>query len=467
MIRKWTMVLLSLLIALMLPMSAMAGTQHTLTIIPGDDMALDPAITDLLNVFSITLTPGAKSGALTISLDDMDVGTIAMGADTTALYVHSPLISDDVLHVTWDDAVALMKNGIQVSMSGEGADQAAIDAMLEQVDVIREEVTTALGGGMMLNRSTQEETLAQAEEMFKDDPQMLEYIHNIIDKQVIEDGTFADEKRDTADQKYSLMLTTEDFASIFKTNYMQQFMRESLAQENPDMSAAEMDEMLKAQLDELQKLFEDSELEMSCVAYTLDAGRTMVGMEMSMDMTVSENDDAQKAVVDVRYDRLTNAEGVSHKAHMNMTIDDAELMQVLFDFHRGVDEVSEGTLAFLVEGEELQAKYHAENPAADMREREVAFYLRSGAEAIIEPAASNRPIITFRVVTAPAAANVLEAIEKADTSNSVDVMKLSEDEMQALMEDAASRLMQAAFSAMGKLPTSTLNLVLGAMGMAE
>lgn len=469
MIRKWTMVLLSLLVALVLPLNALAGAQHTLTIIPGDELKAEPAIADLLDVLSITVTPGEKSGALTLSLDDMDVGTIAVGADSTALYVYSQLIADEVLYVTWDDAFALIKNAIEVSMAAESADQAQITAALEQIDLAREKLVAALGGGLVVNSSaiTQEDAIAQAEAMFKDDPQMLAYIRGIFEKQVIEDGVFADEARDTADQKYTLALTAQDIAPIFDTVYMQQMIREVLAQENPYLSAAELDAKVKEQLEELRQAFENSDMEMSTVAYTLDGGNTLVGMEMAMSMTDAEGEWTETVVMNINYDRLTDEEGVNHNADLRMMIDDEEALQMLFDFHRGVDEVSEGMLAFLVEGEELLVKYHAENPETDVREREAALYLRSDAAAIIEPAASARPLIAFRVVSRPAPASVLETIEQADTSNSVNVMKLSEEEMQTLISSCTSRLMQTGFSAMGKLPTSTLNMVLSMMGMGE
>lgn len=358
---------------------------------------------------------------------------------------------------------------MEVSMMQENVGQDQIAAAMEQIDLAREELIAALGGGIVVNTSviSQEEAIAQAEEMFKDDAQMLAYIRNISEKQIVEDGSFEDEARDTADQKYSLTLNTEDIAPLFDTDYMQKILRDALAQENADLSGAELDAKVKEQLDELRAVFESCEMEMGVIAYTLDEGNTLVGMELGMDMTAVEEEVSETVVMNVNYDRLTTDEGVRYTADLRMAANDAEMMQMLFDFHRGVDEVSEGTLAFLVDGEELQVKYRAENPETDVREREAALYLRSGAAAIIEPAAADRPLITFRVVSRPENAQLLSAIENADTTNSVDVMKLSEEEMQALVSDITNRAMQAGFAAMGKLPTSTLNVVLSMMGMGE
>jgi len=43
MIRKWMTTLLAMLLAMMLPLCALADTQHTLTILPGDALATEQA----------------------------------------------------------------------------------------------------------------------------------------------------------------------------------------------------------------------------------------------------------------------------------------------------------------------------------------------------------------------------------------------------------------------------------------
>ena len=57
----------------------------------------------------------------------------------------------------------------------------------------------------------------------------------------------------------------------------------------------------------------------------------------------------------------------------------------------------------------------------------------------------------------------LAKLENADSNNSVNVMKLSAEEMEALGAEISGRAMQALYTALGKLPTSTLNLFMGEM----
>ena len=463
MIRKWMTALLSLLLALMLPLCAMAGVQHTLTIIPGDELASEPAAADLLDVLSLTVTPGQKSGALTLSLDGTEIATVAIGADATGLYAHSNLLSDDVLYVTWDDAFALLKDMLRTELIDESVNNAGIESMLSQVDDAKEQLVAALGSGVAVNSGmkTQEEIIAEAEAMFKDDPEMVAYITDVYEKMTVEDGAFTAENRDAADQKYSLTMTEQDVLRVLDTKYMYQAIWNTIEQGDPDLGGDNLAEMTEAQLAEMRELMENSDMDLKMDVYTLDAGETLVGMEMDMTMTVKEENDSETAKMLLTYNRLTDEQGVNHLADMDLLVDDEKAMQLLFDFTRGNNAVSEGRLAFLVDGEEMTIAYRAENTMPDVREREAALYLRSEAASIIPPAASSRPLITFKVVSSPADPDVLSKIENADASSSVNVLKLSDEEMQALVGDVTSRAMQAVYMALAKLPTSVLNLLMG------
>ncbi|MDD6040901.1 MAG: hypothetical protein PUD63_06895, partial [Clostridia bacterium] len=121
MIRKWMSILVSLLLAIALPMSALADTQHTLSIVPGEMLASEEGIADLLNVLALRFTQGNKSGALTVLLNDQPMATVGLSADTTGLYASSEMLGADVLYVTWDDAFALMSDLMQASMAEAGA----------------------------------------------------------------------------------------------------------------------------------------------------------------------------------------------------------------------------------------------------------------------------------------------------------------------------------------------------------
>lgn len=463
MIRKCLTALLSLLLALMLPVCAMAGTQHTLTIIPGESLPIPPAVTDLLDVLSLTVTSGQRSGALTLGLDGMEIATVALGADATGLYAHSALLSDDVLYITWDDAFALLKDTLSRELYNENVNTAGIDSMLSKVDEAKEQLVSALGSGMTVSTGVvpQEEILAEAETMFQNDPEMLEWVEAIYGKLTVEDGVFTEEGRDAADQKYSLVLTQDELRALMETDYVYQMVWNTFQQADPDLDGDSLKEMTDQQIAELRKAFENCNVEIKADVFTLDAGETPVGMNMAMHMSEKGENAAEIVTMLLAYNRFTDELGINHKASMNMMAEGEEVLQMLFNFTRGTNEVSEGTLALLVEGEEITIAYHAENPEADVREREVALYLRSNAAAIIPPAASDRPLATAKLITSPADPALLSNIEAADASNSVNVMKLSAEEMQQLIAEVSSRSVQAIYSALAKLPTSVLMMVMG------
>ena len=106
MTRKLITTLLCLVLAVALPLAALADTRHTLTLIPGDDLSAVPAIADLCDALSLTLTKGEKSGGLTLSVGGEDIATVALGADSNGVYVESTLLGDDVYYVNWDDGFA-------------------------------------------------------------------------------------------------------------------------------------------------------------------------------------------------------------------------------------------------------------------------------------------------------------------------------------------------------------------------
>ena len=210
----------------------------------------------------------------------------------------------------------------------------------------------------------------------------------------------------------------------------------------------------------MRELYRGSGYKMALELYTLSEGAELVGAELTMSMKLTVEDESHDLAMEAAYGRFTDESGVAYKADMDMQMNGSSAMQTAFELHRGVDEVSVGSFAVLAEGEEVTVQYRAENTKPDVRRRSIALYLRSGATAIIPPAFSDRPLLTFEVTTSPADPSVLAAVEKADAHNSVNVMKLSDEEMQALGTGITTRAMQALYSALAKLPTSSLKLAM-------
>lgn len=463
MIRKWLTVLLSLLLALALPLAALADTQHTLTITPGDMLASEPAIADLFDAISFTVTPGEKSGAMTLTVGEADIATIALSADTTGLYVQSNLLSDDVLYVTWDDAFAFLTQAMIAGMEAEGeeVDAATREALETAMQQYKTAVLASLGSASTTSFSpaTREEAMEKLSEMFGNDPKMMEYVEGIYDKMVVEDGDFRDDERDTADQKYSLTMGKEDLLKVCESNYVRDTLTSTLSSSDPSLSEAEVSKEVDEAIEEIRKMYSEGEFQMDMAVYTADAGETLLGMEMGMNMKMTSGDESVIMAMNINYDRLTSDTGVSHKGDMSIVVDEDDSVQLLLDLNKGNDGITTGLAGMMVDGAAITVTLDAKPVGTDARERVAAIYMRDNASAIIAPAASERPLISFKLVSGPAAGDKLAVIEKATPDNSMNVMKLSDEEMEALITEIGGRSMQALYTALGALPASVLNLL--------
>ena len=465
MIRKWTMTLLSLLLALMLPFAAFAQTQHALTVELGDMLATEPVVNDLLDVLTIKVTPGEKSGALTLTLDDTDIVTLGAGLDVSGLYVYSgEVLGEDVLCVNWDDAFTFLKGMIAAEMAAE--ETAGLGEMLEMLDQFKAQFLLALENGVQVNTNvtmSKEEAMAQVSAMLGDDyPEMMAWIGSVYEKLTVQDGQFTAENRDAADQKYTLSLTNDDFLALMQTDYSRATLEKQILAQDATLEGDALKQMTEEQLKEVCAAFEVMDIVVVNDVYTLDEGKTVVGMALNMDM-VSKEEAADAVKMTVDYNRCTTEAGISYKANMLMDAAGEKMAEMKLDSLCGADGTCKGIAGMLVDGEEIVLQFGSEKQADHTAERFASLYLRSDATAILEPGAADRPIITFHVNSSDVDCAAVTKLDAASLENSVDVMKMTSEEMEALVTDVSSRGMQVMFTAMSKLPTSVLNLIMGEM----
>ena len=210
-------------------------------------------------------------------------------------------------------------------------------------------------------------------------------------------------------------------------------------------------------------IYENSGLNMVYNIYAADEGNTLVAMDMGMEMSVAEGEETQNVAFNFNYDRLTGNSGVNHCADMTILADNVEMGLMSFQLKQGRDGVSDGYLGMLAAQQQITLAYHAENQGND-RVRTLNLYNRGNATAIIEPAASDRPIIGFQLVSGPADSGVLDEIDDANGDTAVNVMKLSAEELSSLAVGIQTRTAQALFTAMGKMPASVIQLLIGGIG---
>lgn len=187
MIRKLITTLLCLLLTAALPLAALADTQHELEIIPGDAIAALSPAGDFCEALGLTFTRGEKSAALTLSISDTPIATVALGVDMDALYVQSSLLGDDVFYVGWEDGFDFLEDLFKAALEGQAAaggtevDEAAIEAVEQMLEAYKQQIMLAIASGAEnLTSSTiaiesTEEMMEKIEEIFGDDSQMLDF----------------------------------------------------------------------------------------------------------------------------------------------------------------------------------------------------------------------------------------------------------------------------------------------------
>lgn len=473
MIRKLITTLLCLLLTAALPLAALADTQHELEIIPGDAIAALSPAGDFCEALGLTFTRGEKSAALTLSISDTPIATVALGVDMDALYVQSSLLGDDVFYVGWEDGFDFLENLFKAALEGQAAaggtevDEAAIEAVEQMLEAYKQQIMLAVAAGAdgmtrgMISVDTPEEIMEKIGKIFDDDDGMLDFYAGLLEKITFEEGEFKDDERDTATIHMSMTLTGEDMAGVCDTQYMRNAMEMALKAENPTLEGEALDAMVEEALEEARKVYEDGDISIVLNVYAADGGETIVGMDMGMEMSIT-GEEPEQVGFNMNYDRLTGENGENHRADLSITADGEELGQIAFQLDRGTDGVSEGLLAMLVQSQQITFVYHGHNEE-DQRLRTLDIYARDKATAIIEPAASDRPVIGFSLTSGQVENSVLDQIDDATPDTAVDILKLSAQERKTLAADIQTRVIQAVFTAVANLPESVSQLFAGTM----
>lgn len=454
MIRKWMTTLLCLLMALALPLCALADTQTTIKISLGDELVPDQAIKDLFDTLSFTLTGGEKAGALTVNVADTGVVSIAASVDENALYLGSELLGETVYYIGWDDLFTMMDAMMESSADGE--ELAAAQQSMEQ---FKTTVMALVSGEALPAQSTDmEANKAAVLAQFEGDPTMQTWLQTIMDKVVVENGQFTAEGRDVAAVKTSITMTAEDLLPLFDTEYMRNSVKSAL-QNSEEETGEALEKATDDALAQSRQVIADSECLMTMETYADETSETLIGMDMKMDMTIKEDGEVEGTLAMLMdYDRLTTDAGVSHKGNLSMTVSDDDetmTMQGQMDLLTG-DDLLEGNIALLVEGTEITLHFDTDEATGAVS---VALYQRGNATSIIEPAASARPMLTLTFTSGETDGAVLSKVKAANAQNAVNILTMSGDDMQALSETVQNNAMSVLFQALSLMPSSVMQLL--------
>lgn len=490
---KLLAVLLALLLCAMLPLSAMAATEYSFQLIPGDDMASVDAIKDLFDVLTVRFLKGEGSGMLTLSLSGEDVFSAATRMTGDGLYLDSAILGDKPVYASAEDIGQVLT---QLATADESADEEIVSQikpmiaqLFSQAGMMNELKETALADpSVNLPDETfnSEEMRAQIKKAFADDEAMADYVLGILDRAEITEGSFTSEAHDPATQSIKITLTKDDVATLQSSTTVQKMLTDS-----GSMTGEEAAAELKKAMDNMEKM------DVVMTMYADDSH--LVALEMTMDsaMTVTDDDgEAEKESVQMTatYNRLTVDGTVNHSATMLLGEDgktEADLAFVLtakdgsYTLDGAMNEVDDGKeepiltvkgvlnsadskadgwLAMLADENQITFTYTG-STEGDQTERLVSLYARENAVAITELAASERPLFSLRVTTSENADDsVLKAIESATAENAVQPLQMSDDELTEYLTSISTNATQVLYTVLSKLPSSVIELLTATNG---
>lgn len=294
--RKGLIRLFSILIALLLPMSAMAQSSavdmlaqanedgkeivSTITFEPGAMLSSDQMVTDLCAATAIRMQklPGGY-GAMTLTLSGEDMITVQVRVDDNGLYAQSEVLGDTPLYFTWDD----IENGIVEAMKSSGMDESMT---AEFSKGFSEGFKQALAFGEAA-KAKEDGTMSQDEiskkivDMMGWDESVLTWANGIKDKAVVTNGSFTIGDSDTADTQTVMQITSDDMIALFDTQFMKDQMIKQQKMEDSSLTDAEAAKKADESISELKDAIGKSEFSVQVTELT-NGEDEFVAMQFNM-----------------------------------------------------------------------------------------------------------------------------------------------------------------------------------------
>ena len=483
---KLLAILLALLCAL-LPLSAMAATEYSVQLIPGDDMASVPAVKDLCDALTLRLLQGENSGMLTLNLSGEDVFSAAARMTGDGLYLDSALLGDKPVYASAEDIGQVLT---QLASAEEGMTQETLNQIKPMIAHLFSQagMMSELKGMALADPSVtppaelkSDELREQLQKLYGDDPAMLDYVLGILDRAEITEGSFTSDAHDPATQSIRSTLTTDDVATLQNSTTIRDTLMKS-----GSLTAEEAAEELKKSMDNIQKM------DVVLTLYTTET--ELVSLEMTMDAAIDVTDedgdtDLESVQMTAAYNRLTKDGTVNHSASMLIGEDgetEADLAFVLtakdgsYTLDGAMNEVDDGKekpiltvkgvltvadgkadgwLALLADETQITFTYAA-SVEGDSTDRVMALYVRENAVALTELAASERPLFSLRLKTTENADDsALKAIEAATAETALQPLQMSDEDCTAYITSISTNATQVLYAVLSKLPSSVIELM--------
>ncbi|MEG0638528.1 MAG: hypothetical protein RR824_00715 [Clostridia bacterium] len=474
MFRKISITLLSLALALLLPLQAFAATQFTFSVLPSPDLPESlAAVNDLCKTTSLKVLAEDQSASFSLVLGGEDALSAVLKADQDGFFIQSAVLSDDVLYFTWDDLFQfLLKTAVSTaSANGSPMDEKAVAALNDGFQTYKQELISAFeqvgatasapADSLAAESST---TLAQIKEEYqqlsKDDPELFAVLQDMLKRSTFTQGEFTSSAHDPATIQAVVPFNADDLMKLLDVKSVQSALVTAIAADGSEMSVE--DAIAKA-----KEFCRTSEFT-STTTVLYNANNQIISLEMPSTGKVSldTTDESGKTTtqwknigMNLVYNQLSKAQDVNHKAELTLSADGTQLMTFVFDHSQFADNTSHGILGVLVGQQEMNFVYDG-SFADGVKDRNLALYMRQDAASLIAPSEADRPMITFNLKSQEVESTMLDRVNAATVATSKQLATMSAEDQAAFNKQFQSRIMQTLFSLYSKLPASVIELVL-------
>lgn len=499
MFRRILASVLCLMLALALPLTSLAATDVTLKIIPGPEVAAaDETVSSIFNNLLLRIVAEDESGLLAVESTSGEIASAGIRADEKGIYVASPFLGERVLYFTMEDISAFMTEMMRQSGASEEEIAQFEQAMAQMtLPAGTQNVAGTSITGMMAADDLDD---MMPEELYANDPAMLQFIKNLEEKMVVTEGEFTDPAFDTATTKTEVVMTSEDMMLIFDSEMVKEIYG-SMAQ-SAGMTTDELIQMVK-------DVFSQLDMTYNIVAYT--KGEDLCAMQMDMvmkgDVTLETTDANGKtstetatfdttmdldvnvlttgevenmAITTVMTDKASSGNADTIGFEMNIANDDAadtvafdgklteaEETAIAFQgaFAEAEDDAINGWIGILSDNAQGTFTINGKE-TNDVYDAMVSFYFRENSTAIVEPTWSDSPMFSFNVqVKEVPTPELLNKLNTATPETAVQLLQMDQEQFSNEVSSMSGDAMGALFTGLGNLPSELMEMFLTAIPM--
>lgn len=456
--RKATALFLSLLLVLCLPLQAFAASDLTLRIIPGAELLEEggPQLEALFGSLYYKMILEGSAASFSLQSDNGELISVNLRSGLEGFYFSSPIVGDRTLYISTHDAAELIRQYMENATAEPGAGQIIVSLLPAYMPVGG---ITALCG--------QESVLTELLSLLSECEPLLRC------EKTVTEGSFAEDAHDPATKKTVTTVTAADIAALFGDEGFQKLLNDQLKLEQS--TAAQLFGFLQQAFWETDftvttTVLSDGDKVCSThhditysVAHETASGNTTIQSRISaishikgavttftaaITSTNGEAEPVYSATYEARVDNSAGTVRITGEEEGTTTRN-----SLLGSFSSGADGLPDGWFAYAQEGYQFSARLDS------TKENGVSSFLLSLTEMPSEngtpqePPASGEALLSFSLqMEETEAPEALTALAAAVPEGCLQLLRLSEEQLQKELQLISGDAMRAMLLMMSRMP---------------